>query len=287
VLAAGGSLVLLPKFASDEVLRWLPVATVMMGVPTFYTRLLQRPELSPQLTGHLRGFICGSAPLPMHTHAEFQKRTGHTIVERYGMTELLIATANSLKMPIRLGSVGLPLPSVDVRIRSGDSGKTICPVNQVGAIELRSPSLSAGYWRDAEMTQASFRPDGFFVTGDLGRVDADGHLYISGRASDMVISGGYNVYPLEIENELDDLTGVLESAVFGLPHPDFGEGVTAVVKVAHGFTLSQAEVLEALSERLANYKVPKRVLFVEEIPRNALGKVRKDTLRQSYADLYC
>jgi len=286
VLAAACSMVLLPKYDTEVVLRWLPRSTVMMGIPTFYTRLLRRAELCSKLTENVRAFFCGSAPLSIGTHAEFARRTGHTIIERYGMTETLIVTANGIRGHSVCGSVGRPLPSVEVRIRDAVSGAVIRESNRIGVLELRSSSLFCGYWHDPEKTLSSFSPDGFFVTGDLARVDADGYVYITGRATDTVITGGYNVYPLEIENELDGLSGVRESAVIGLPHPDFGEGVTAVISIERSCTLNQEAVLESLAVRLADYKVPKRVLFVDEIPRNALGKVQKDALRQTYAELY-
>jgi malonyl-CoA/methylmalonyl-CoA synthetase len=255
-----------------------------VGVPTHYTRLLQQEALNPESTARVRLFISGSAPLLIETHREFFRRTGHTILERYGMTETLMNTSNPYKGPRVAGSVGPPLPGIAVRVAPPDSGASAG--DAIGLLEVKGPNVFAGYWRDEEKTRAEFTADGWFKTGDLGRIDEAGYVHIVGRAKDLVISGGYNVYPREVEAELDTLPGVLESAVFGVPHPDFGEGVTAAVVPRAGVALSEAEILIAARARLASYKVPKRVILLDELPRNALGKVQKNALRAAYAELY-
>jgi malonyl-CoA/methylmalonyl-CoA synthetase len=281
VIASGASLWLMPKFDAATALALLPGATVYMGVPTHYTRLLQEPGLNRESTARMRLFVSGSAPLLAETHREFLARTGHMLLERYGMTETLMNTSNPYDGPRRPGSVGPALPGVGVRVAlSGDAGQV------VGALEVRGPNVFAGYWRDAEKTRGEFTADGWFKTGDLGSIDADGYVTIVGRAKDLVISGGYNVYPKEVEMELDGVTGVLESAVFGVPHPDFGEGVTAAIVARAEFSPSEAAILGAVKSRLAAYKVPKRIVFVTELPRNTMGKVQKNILRAAYADLY-
>jgi malonyl-CoA/methylmalonyl-CoA synthetase len=285
-LAAGSSLRFLPRFEVDAVLRHLPEATVFMGVPTFYVRLLKDSRLDRACAARCRVFISGSAPLLAETHREWRERTGHALLERYGMSETGMNTSNPYDGERVPGSVGLPLPDVELRVTDAASGTTLTP-GQIGLIEVRGPNVFAGYWRQPEKTRAEFRPDGFFMTGDLGRLDERGYLTIVGRARDLIISGGYNVYPKEIEDELDQLPGVTESAVFGLPHSDFGECVTAaVVPSSDAAALSEQELLAALRARLAAYKLPKRVLFVTDLPRNALGKVEKKRLRESYATLY-
>ncbi|HWY94823.1 MAG TPA: AMP-binding protein [Steroidobacteraceae bacterium] len=285
VLASGSSLVLLPKFDAESALKRLPEATVFMGVPTHYTRLLQLTRLNREVTANVRLFISGSAPLLMDTHQEFLRRTGHAILERYGMTETLINTSNPYDGVRKPGSVGTPLPGIAVRV-AGAAGAVDTPADVTGTLEVRGPNVFAGYWRDPEKTRGEFTADGWFKTGDLGRIDRDGYVHIVGRAKDVVISGGYNVYPKEVEMELDALSGVLESAVFGVPHPDFGEGVTAVVVPQPSTELSEADLINSLQARLARYKVPKRVLLVDELPRNAMGKVQKNVLRTVYASLY-
>ena len=298
VLASASSLVLLPKFDAEAVLNRLPEVTVYMGVPTHYARLLQEPALGPGVTAAMRLFVSGSAPLLAETHREFLRRTGHTILERYGMTETLMNTSNPYEGVRVPGSVGLPLPGVAIRVAGAAvdalssaqevgslAGKP--PASAIGTLEVKGPNVFAGYWGDAEKTRAEFTADGWFKTGDLGRIDGDGFVYIVGRAKDLVISGGYNVYPKEVEMELDALAGVAESAVFGVPHPDFGEGVTAAVVSVPGAALSESEILAAVKARLAGYKVPKRIIFVDELPRNAMGKVQKAVLRATHAMLYC
>jgi len=288
-LAAGASLILLPGFDPDELFRQLPAATVLMGVPTFYVRLLQDPRLDRAATAHMRLFVSGSAPLLAATHREFQERTGLAILERYGMTETGMNTSNPYGGERVPGTVGPALPGVSLRVVDPESGAAV-PPGAVGMIEVRGPNVFAGYWRMPDKTRAEFRDDGYFVTGDLGRIDERGYLHIVGRGKDLIISGGFNVYPKEVEQEIDALPGVTESAVFGVPHPDFGEGVTAAVvaaaAVAAGAELREAAVLAQLRERLAGYKCPKRVLFVDTLPRNTMGKVQKNQLRERYAQLY-
>ena len=286
VLASGSSMLFLPKFDADEVVRSLPQATVMMGVPTFYTRLLQHPAFTREATANVRLFISGSAPLLADTHREFRARTGHAILERYGMSETLMNTSNPYDGERVAGSVGPPLPGVEVRITHPETGAPLPEVDAVGMIEVRGPNVFRGYWRMPEKTAAEFRKDGFFITGDVGRIDERGYVFIVGRAKDLIISGGYNVYPVEVETELDALAGVAESAVIGVPHPDFGEGVTAVVVPRPGAALDENSLRTALEQRLARYKLPKRIVFVSEMPRNAMGKVQKAALRQTYGGLY-
>jgi malonyl-CoA/methylmalonyl-CoA synthetase len=286
VLAARASLLLLPRFEAAAVLAALPHATVLMGVPTFYTRLLQEPALDRAACAGMRLFVSGSAPLLTETHRQWRERTGHAILERYGMSETGMNTSNPYDGERLPGSVGVALPEVEVRIADPASGAPAA-AGATGMIEVRGPNVFAGYWRQPEKTRAEFRADGFFITGDLGRIDARGYLWIVGRAKDLIISGGYNVYPREVEDAIDALPGVEECAVFGLPHADFGEGVTAVV-VAPGrpASLDEAAVQRLLRERLAAYKIPKRVLFSDALPRNAMGKVQKSELRRQYASLY-
>ncbi len=285
VLASGSSLLLMSNFDAESALKRLPQVTVFMGVPTHYTRLLQLTGLNREVTANVRLFISGSAPLLMETHQEFLRRTGHAILERYGMTETLMNTSNPYDGVRKRGSVGTPLPGIAVRV-AGATGAVYTRADVAGTLEVTGPNVFAGYWRDAEKTRAEFTADGWFKTGDLGRIDRDGYVHIVGRAKDVVISGGYNVYPKEVEMELDALSGVLESAVFGVPHPDFGEGVTAVVVPQPAAALSEADLINSLQTRLARYKVPKRVLLIDELPRNAMGKVQKNVLRAAYASLY-
>jgi malonyl-CoA/methylmalonyl-CoA synthetase len=286
VLASASSLVLMNRFDAAAVLAALPGASVLMGVPTHYTRLLQEPGLTRAATAHMRLFVSGSAPLLTETHAAFQQRTGHTILERYGMTETLMNTSNPYEGVRLSGSVGPPLPGVGVRVTHRETGVPEQAADVIGTLEVRGPNVFSGYWQDAEKTRSEFTSDGWFKTGDLGRIDAGGYVHISGRVKDLVISGGYNVYPKEVEMELDALAGVAESAVFGVPHPDLGEGVTAAIVLLPGARVSESELLGALVPRLARYKIPRRLLVVEELPRNAMGKVQKNLLRASHAHLY-
>jgi malonyl-CoA/methylmalonyl-CoA synthetase len=286
VLCSGSSLVLLPKFDAETVLSCLPRVTVFMGVPTHYTRMLQLRQLNRAAVAGARLFVSGSAPLLPETHREFLQRTGHSILERYGMTETLMNTSNPYVGVRKPGSVGPPLPGIEVRTVDAATGAAEPSAGVTGALQIRGPNVFCGYWRDPEKTRSEFTADGWFKTGDLGRIDCDGYVHIVGRAKDLVISGGYNVYPKEVETELDSIPEVLESAVFGVPHPDFGEGVTAVVVLQPGTSISEAEIIHSLHGRLARYKVPKRIVFVDELPRNAMGKVQKNLLRTSHASLY-
>jgi malonyl-CoA/methylmalonyl-CoA synthetase len=285
VLYSGGSMVFLPRFEPGEVLAALPRATAMMGVPTFYVRLLQDPRLTREATRNVRVFISGSAPLLAETHRAFRERTGHAILERYGMTETNMNTSNPYDGERVPGTVGFPLPGVELRVVDRESGRPL-PAGEVGMIELRGPNVFKGYWRNEEKTRAEFREGGFFVTGDLGMVDERGYVHIVGRGKDLVISGGYNVYPKEVEAEIDAIPGIRESAVVGLPHPDLGEGVTAFVVEDGTRPVLEADVIRALQDRLARYKQPRRVLLVPELPRNAMGKVQKGLLRERHASLY-
>jgi malonyl-CoA/methylmalonyl-CoA synthetase len=284
-LAAAATMIFLTRFDADEIITEMAEATVLMGVPTFYTRLLQSPRLDGGTTAGMRLFVAGSAPLLAETHAEFTARTGHAILERYGMTETCMIASNPYDGERRPGAVGFALPGSELRVADRETGAAV-PQGEIGAIEVRGPNVFKGYWRMPEKTAAEFRPDGFFITGDLGLIDADGYLRIVGRDKDVVISGGYNVYPKEVEALIDELPEVLESAVIGLPHPDLGEGVTAVVVPRPGAHPDAAQLLSVLSGKLARYKQPKRVIFTEELPRNVMGKVQKAELRSRYADLY-
>ncbi|WP_319797156.1 malonyl-CoA synthase [Nitrobacter sp.] len=284
-LLARASMIFLPKFEPGLVIELMARATVLMGVPTFYTRLLQNPALTHESTSHMRLFISGSAPLLADTHREWSARTGHAVLERYGMTETGMNTSNPYDGDRVPGAVGLALPGVCVRIADPETGREL-PRETIGMIEVKGPNVFKGYWRMPEKTAAEFRPDGFFITGDLGKMDEQGYVHILGRGTDLVISGGLNVYPKEIESEIDALPGVVETAVIGVPHPDFGEGVTALVVRDKGIEVTEAGVLGALEQRVAKFKMPKRVIFIDELPRNAMGKVQKNILRDTYADLY-
>ena len=284
-LMSGGSMLFLPKFDPDEIFRVLPRATAMMGVPTYYVRLLGDPRLTRGAAAHMRLFISGSAPLLADTHKSFQDRTGHAILERYGMTETGMNTSNPYDGDRVPGTVGLPLRDVEIRISNPETGAELAQ-DEIGMIEVRGPNVFSGYWRMPEKTKAEFREDRFFITGDLGKIDAKGYVHILGRGKDLVISGGFNVYPKEVESEIDALPGVVESAVVGVPHPDFGEGVVAVAVLAKDSDLQEKDVIEALKTRLANYKLPKRVIFADDLPRNAMGKVQKNLLRDVYGELF-
>jgi malonyl-CoA/methylmalonyl-CoA synthetase len=284
-LLAGASMFLLPKFDAEEVLSLMPDATLLMGVPTFYVRLLQNSRLDRDAVAKMRLFISGSAPLLAETHNEFRARTGHAILERYGMTETNMNTSNPYDGARIAGTVGMPLPGVTVRITDPATG-AVLPPGKTGMIEVKGPNVFKGYWRMPEKTEAEFTTDGFFISGDLGKIDDDGYVHIIGRGKDLVISGGYNIYPKEVEGEIDQIDGVVESAVIGVPHPDFGEGVTAIVVRKSGAAVDETFIVAALQDRIARYKQPKRILFVEDLPRNTMGKVQKNILRQHYADLY-
>lgn len=284
-LFARGSMIFLNKFDADQVINLMARATVLMGVPTFYTRLLQNPRLTRETTSHMRLFISGSAPLLAETHREWSARTGHAVLERYGMTETNMNTSNPYDGDRVPGAVGYPLPGVSARVTDPETGKELAR-DEIGMIEVKGPNVFKGYWRMPEKTKSEFRDDGFFITGDLGKIDNKGYVHIIGRGKDLVISGGFNVYPKEIENEIDEIPGVVESAVIGVPHADFGEGVTAVVVREKGAQIEETAILKALDGRLAKFKMPKRVLFVDELPRNTMGKVQKNVLRDAYAKLY-
>jgi malonyl-CoA/methylmalonyl-CoA synthetase len=284
-LFARASMIFLPKFDPELIIKLMARATVMMGVPTFYTRLLHSPALTRESAKHMRLFISGSAPLLADTHREWSERTGFAILERYGMTETNMNTSNPYDGERVPGAVGQALPGVTVRVTDPDTRKELAR-DTIGMIEVKGPNVFRGYWRMPEKTKAEFRDDGFFITGDLGKIDDNGYVHILGRGKDLVISGGFNVYPKEIESEIDAMPGVIESAVIGVPHADFGEGVTAVVVCDKNAKVDEASVLHALDGRLAKFKMPKRVFVVDELPRNAMGKVQKNILRDTYANIY-
>jgi malonyl-CoA/methylmalonyl-CoA synthetase len=284
-LMSGATMIFQSRFDADAIVAALPRATSLMGVPTFYVRLLEHPGVTRESTAHIRLFVSGSAPLLADTHASWRAKTGHAILERYGMTETNMITSNPYDGERRAGTVGFPLPGVSLRIAAAETGETLLS-GEIGIIEVKGPNVFKGYWLMPEKTAEEFRPDGFFITGDLARIDERGYVQIVGRAKDLIISGGFNVYPIEIEAEIDALDGVAESAVIGLPHRDFGEGVTAIVVTAPGAILSEAAVLHALEQRLARYKLPKRVFFMPTLPRNAMGKVQKKALRDEFKGLY-
>ncbi|MCC0069266.1 MAG: malonyl-CoA synthase [Rhodobacteraceae bacterium] len=283
-LLAGCPMIFLPKFDADQVIRHLAEATAMMGVPTFYTRLLEDPRLTRDLAAKVRLFISGSAPLLAETHRQWEARTGHRILERYGMTETNMNTSNPCDGDRRAGTVGLPLPGVELKV-CDPAGREL-PRGEIGTIEVRGPNVFKGYWNMPEKTAEELRSDGFFITGDLGFVDADGYVSIVGRGKDLVITGGFNVYPKEVELAIDALPGVLESAVIGAPHPDFGEGVVAVVVPEAGAPLDEAAIRASLSETLAKFKQPKVVAFRASLPRNTMGKVQKTVLREEFRDIF-
>lgn len=285
ILMANASMLFLPKLDADEMMRLMPRATCMMGVPTFYVRLLQEPRLDRETTSHIRLFVSGSAPLLADTHRAWSERTGHAILERYGMTETNMNTSNPYEGDRAPGTVGFPLPGVELRVVDPETGARL-PDGDVGMIEVKGPNVFKGYWRMPEKTAAEFKADGFFITGDLGKIDERGYVHIVGRGKDLVITGGYNVYPKEVETEIDAIPGVVESAVIGVPHPDFGEGVTAVVVVPKGSALTEKDVVARLDGRLAKFKQPKRVMIVDDLPRNTMGKVQKNVLREQYKGLY-
>ena len=282
-LLAGGSMILLPRFDADAVLAAMPAATAMMGVPTFYTRMLANEGLTAGATAHMRLFISGSAPLPPAVHQAWEARTGQAILERYGMTETGMNASNPYDGPRLAGAVGPPVPGVGLRIVEEDTGEPIGG-GSVGLVQVRGPNLFSGYWRNPAKTHEAFAEDGWFNTGDLGRIDEGGYLWLVGRSSDLVISGGLNVYPAEVEAAIEGIPGVRDSAVIGAPHADLGEAVVAVV-VAGG-AVSEDDILGTLKGRLARFKQPRRVVFVDALPRNAMGKVVKADLRRAYSDLF-
>jgi malonyl-CoA/methylmalonyl-CoA synthetase len=280
-LLSGSKMIWLPRFDPKEVVRHLPRATVFMGVPTMYVRLLDEPAFTAEAARGMRLFVSGSAPLLTDTFRQFEARTGQRILERYGMSETVMLTSNPYDGNRVGGTVGLPLPGVSVRIVD-DAGRALA-APEIGGVEVRGPNVFSGYWRMPEKTKEEFTADGWFRTGDVGRWDANGYLTIVGRSKDLIITGGYNVYPKEIESYLDDMDGVAESAVIGVPHRDFGEAVTAVVVRKPGAVLDEEAIVASLKTRIAGFKVPKRVHVVDELPRNAMGKVQKNELRKRYA----
>ncbi len=284
-LVAGATIILQPSFDPNAVLDAMPGATVFMGVPTFYTRLLSEPAFDREAARNIRLFVCGSAPLLPETFRAFEDRIGQRILERYGMSECGIICSNPLDGERVIGAVGPPLPEVEVRV--ADDGGKVLAQGEIGVLEVRGPNVFAGYWRLPEKTAAEFRPGGWFITGDVSTIDEAGYVRIVGRAKDLVICGGLNVYPKEIEELIDSFDGVEESAVVGLPHPDFGEAVAAVIKRRLGSAgPSEADVIAAVKATLANFKVPKAVFFVDELPRNAMGKVQKAALRAEHAKTF-
>jgi malonyl-CoA/methylmalonyl-CoA synthetase len=290
-LLAGATMLFLPRFEPRQVISLLPRATVFMGVPTYYTRLLAEARLDRHVCRHMRLFVSGSAPLLAETFEEFRRRSGHTILERYGMSETVMLVSNPYFGTARdriAGTVGVPLPGVEVRV-VGDDGSR-CAAGAIGNVQVRGPNVFAGYWKMPEKTAEEFTADGWFRTGDVGRFGGEGrpdaYLTLVGRSKDLIISGGYNVYPKEIEGFIDELPGVVESAVIGLPHPDFGEAVAAVVVGAGQAAPSPEEIVSRLRGQIANFKLPKRVWVVDDLPRNAMGKVQKNLLRERYGKAF-
>jgi len=287
-LLSGAKMIFLPEFKADNIIKYLPEATVLMGVPTFYTRLLSHPEFNKESIKNIRLFISGSAPLLKEVSDEFYTKTGHRILERYGMTETVMIASNPLNEERIPGTVGLALPNITVRITTEDD-KTL-EAGSTGNIQVAGPNVFKGYWRNPEKSQEEFTDDGFFKTGDVGFLDANGYLTIVGRSKDLIISGGYNVYPKEIENIMNSLDGIDESAVIGVPHPDFGEGVIAVVvkekEKEKNNKIDELKLIGLLKQELATYKVPKRIFAINELPLNVMGKVQKNTLRETYNNLF-
>ena len=291
-LINGSKMIWMAKFDPKRAIGYMSQATVFMGVPTLYVRMLAEPSLTRAAVQNMRLFVAGSAPLLIETFTDWQERTGHTILERYGMSETAMLTSNPYAADKRYakqserrgGTVGFPLPGVDLRVH-GDDGKPL-PVGEIGAIQVKGPNVFKGYWRMPEKTAEEFTADGFFKTGDVGKVDERGYVTIVGRSKDLIISGGYNVYPAEIEGYINDMKGVAESAVVGVPHPDFGEVGVAVVTLKLGASVKPESVLAELKAKLANFKIPKRCFVVPELPRNTMGKVQKNLLRDRYKTLF-
>jgi len=282
-LCAGSSMIFMPRFDSDIILSLMKKATVLMGVPTFYVRLLETDNISRDTVAHMRLFISGSAPLLAETHKQWQSVTGTAILERYGMTETNMNTSNPYHGERRAGTVGMPLPGVEVRVANKGTGDELAQ-GEIGSVEVRGPNVFKGYWQMPEKTKEEFRDDGFFITGDIGVMDEKNYLSIVGRSKDLIISGGFNVYPKEIELILDDVEGVYESAIIGVPHPDFGEGVLAVVVLDADKNLNESDLKIILKQKIAAYKQPKNIFFVDELPRNTMGKVLKNNLRDKHND---
>ena len=285
MLSAGGSMIFLPKFELNDVIEYLPSSTAIMGVPTFYTRLLADHRFTKGLVQHMRLFISGSAPLLSETHIQFEKLTGHRILERYGMTETNMNTSNPYIGERRAGTVGLALPDVELKITDPETGKEL-PVNEIGQIEVRGPNVFKGYWKMPEKTKAELRDNGYFITGDLGKIDKDGYIQIVGRDKDLIISGGYNIYPKELENLLDEQPGVLESAVIAVPHSDFGETPVAIIVPSRDKFPNLQQIESEIKLALARYKHPRKIIIVDQLPRNTMGKVQKNILRNQYKELF-
>jgi malonyl-CoA/methylmalonyl-CoA synthetase len=281
ILVAGASMIFLARFDLDQMIEQLPNANTLMGVPTFYTRLLADERFTRELVAHMRLFVSGSAPMLPETHIQFEERTGQRILERYGMTETSMNTSNPYAGERRVGSVGFPLPGVEIKISDPESSAEMAQ-GETGMIEVRGANVFAGYWRKPEKTALELRANGYFITGDLGMIDADGYVHILGRDKDLIISGGYNIYPKQIETEIDALEGVLESAVFGMADPDLGEAVAAAVVPEAGAELVAEQLIRALEPSLARFKLPRKIFIIDELPRNAMGKVQKNQLRDSY-----
>ena len=288
ITLVGGAMIYLPKFDPEKTIAMLHKATAMMGVPTFYTRLLQEARFDKNLAQHMRLFISGSAPLLAETHIEFEERTGHKILERYGMTETSMNTSNPYHGERRPGTVGFPLPEVALRIVDQDTGAEKSR-GEIGSIEVKGDNVTSGYWQNEQKTTESFRDDGFFITGDMGMIDDEGYVTIVGRDKDLIISGGLNIYPKEVEDVINAIQGVNESAVIGVRHPDFGEAVVAIVALStteQGKTLTKDAIMQILAEQIAKFKQPKIIDFVDALPRNTMGKVQKAEIRKTYADLF-
>ncbi len=283
-LATGASLIYMKKYQPQAITQAMASASVLMGVPTFYTRLLDHAEFTAEAAQNMRLFVSGSAPLLAETHRQFEARCGHRILERYGMTETGMMSSNPYDGERIAGTVGTPLPGINMRVADND-GKPV-PQGERGVVEVKGPNVFQGYWKKPEKTAAEFRADGYFITGDIGLIDDKGYLNIVGRAKDLIISGGLNVYPKEIESLLDKLEGVKESAVIGVPHPDFGEAVIAVLVSHHSHHPSEADIMAQITDDLAKFKQPKKIFWVEELPRNTMAKVQKNLLRADYQDLF-
>ena len=281
-MLSGSSMIFMPKFNLDQIISDMPRATTMMGVPTFYTRLLSDVRFTKDLANHMRLFVSGSAPLLAETHVQFEERTGHRILERYGMTETNMNTSNPYDGERRAGTVGFPLAGIELKIINSNTGEAL-PQGEIGEIEVRGPNVFEGYWQMPEKTAEELRSDGFFITGDLGQIDADGYVSIVGRNKDLIISGGYNIYPKEIELLLDNQQGVLESAVIGVPHSDFGESVLGVLVARPEQELDIEGIRQKIGKSLARFKQPQKLVVVPELPRNTMGKVQKKALREMFS----
>jgi malonyl-CoA/methylmalonyl-CoA synthetase len=286
MLLCGGRMIFQSRFSTDDLIDAMPQSTALMGVPTFYTRLLADDRFTQELAKGMRLFISGSAPLLAETHREFEARTGQKILERYGMTETNMNTSNPYDGDRRAGTVGLALPGVEVRLLNPDTNEPV-GLGEVGMMQVRGSNVFAGYWKMPEKTREELLDDGFFITGDLATIDSDGYITIVGRSKDLIIAGGFNIYPKELELLIDDIPGVLESAVIGIPHPDFGESIVAVVVCDDsevGLQMSSEGILESLNGKIARFKQPQKVCIVDELPRNAMGKVQKNILREQYSE---